>query len=219
MVQSIVRTRPLQVAVANDYELVVAGVARMLERYSPKLQVVDLLVQPAEQPAHPVDVVLFDTYGRTSSEAKDRVGELARSARVGHVAVYTLSWTPELVRWSLDAGASGVLSKSLRAGDLATALDRIAQGQSVVDPGPGTPSKHEDRPWPGRTLRLTERESEVLALAGSGLTNDEIAATLHLGVNTIKTHLRSAYRKAGLRNRSAAVAFTLRNAEFRHPEM
>jgi DNA-binding NarL/FixJ family response regulator len=217
MVSSLVRTRPLQIAVANDYELVVAGVAKLLERYSPKIQVVDLLVQP-ESPSSPVDVVLFDTYGRTSVEAKERVGELARSPRVGHVAIYTLSWTPELVRWSLDAGADGVLSKSLRAGDLAAALERVAQGQSVVDPGPGTPSRHDDRPWPGRSLRLTERESEVLALAGSGLTNDEIAATLHLGVNTIKTHLRSAYRKAGLRNRSAAVAFTLRNAEFHRPE-
>jgi NarL family two-component system response regulator LiaR len=217
MVSSIVRTRPLQIAVANDYELVVAGVARLLERYDPRLRVVDLLVHP-EQPDSPVDVVLFDTYGRTTVEASARVAELARSPRIGHVAVFTLSWTPELVRWSLDAGADGVLSKSLRGGDLAAALERIAQGQSVVDPGPGTPSRAEERPWPGRSLRLTERESEVLALAGSGLTNEEIAGTLHLGVNTIKTHLRSAYRKAGLRNRSAAVAFTLRNAEFRHPD-
>jgi len=217
MVSSMVRTRPLQVAVANDYELVVAGVAQLLERFGSRLQVVDLIVHP-EQPATSVDVVLFDTYGRTSDEASQRVAELRRSPRVSHVAVYTLSWTPELVRWSLDAGADGVLSKSLRGADLASAIERIAQGQSVVDPGPGTPTRGEERPWPGRTLSLTERESEVLALAGSGLTNDEIAGTLHLGVNTIKTHLRSAYRKAGLRNRSAAVAFTLRNAEFRHPD-
>ena len=217
MVTSIVRTRPLQIAVANDYELVVAGVTKLLERYGPRLQVVDLMVHP-EPPDHPVDVVLFDTYGRTTPEAGARVRDLASSPKIDHVAVYTLSWTPELVRWSLDAGADGVLSKSLRGGDLAAALERIAQGQSVVDPGPGTPSRADDRPWPGRTLRLTERESEVLALAGSGLTNEEIAGTLHLGVNTIKTHLRSAYRKAGLRNRSAAVAFTLRNEEFRHPD-
>jgi DNA-binding NarL/FixJ family response regulator len=217
MVSSLVRTRPLQIAVANDYELVVAGVARLLERYGPRLQVVDLLVHP-DAPEHSVDVVLFDTYGRTSAEASARVAELASSPRIGRVAVYTLSWTPELVRWSLDAGADGVLSKSLRGGDLAAALERIAQGQSVVDPGPGTPTRTEERPWPGRSLRLTERESEVLALAGSGLTNEEIAGTLHLGVNTIKTHLRSAYRKAGLRNRSAAVAFTLRNHEFHQPE-
>lgn len=216
MVSSIVRSRPLQVAVANDYELVVAGVAGMLERYGPKLKVVDLVVEP-ESPHHPVDVVLFDTYGRTTPDCRDRVAELARSPRIGHVAVYTLSWTPELVRTSLDAGADGVLSKSLAAPDLAAALERIAQGQSVVEPGPGTPSRAHERPWPGHTLHLTERESEVLALAGSGLTNEEIAGTLHLGVNTIKTHLRSAYRKAGLRNRSAAVAFTLRNGEFRHP--
>lgn len=57
----------------------------------------------------------------------------------------------------------------------------------------------------GREHGLTERESEVLALMIRGLTNPEIADSLYLSVNSIKTHVRSLYRKLGVDRRSKAV--------------
>jgi DNA-binding CsgD family transcriptional regulator len=66
-----------------------------------------------------------------------------------------------------------------------------------------------DRLWPGHDQQLTERESEVLALVASGLSNAEAGRLLHLGVNTVKTHLRNAYRKVGVKNRAQAAAYVL----------
>jgi DNA-binding NarL/FixJ family response regulator len=199
----------VRVAVANDFDLVVAGVAALLSRFSPGLQVTELIIG-REELQEPVDVVLFDTYGRAEM-GLDRVRQLRNMANVGKVAVYTLSWDTDLVRAALDNGADAVLSKTLPASQLAADLTRVADGQAVVDPGPGRQLRSADRLWPGRDRQLTERESEVLALVASGLSNAETGKLLHLGVNTVKTHLRNAYRKAGVKNRAQAAAYVLRH--------
>jgi ATP/maltotriose-dependent transcriptional regulator MalT len=64
--------------------------------------------------------------------------------------------------------------------------------------------------WPGSELGLSYRESEVLALLARGLSNRLVAAELVLGEETIKTHLRSIYRKLGVNDRAQAVATALR---------
>ena len=94
---------------------------------------------------------------------------------------------------------------------LAADIARVAEGQAVVDPGTGRQIRNADRLWPGRDRQLTERESEVLALVASGLSNAEAGRLLHLGVNTVKTHLRNAYRKAGVKNRAQAAAYVLQH--------
>jgi len=200
-------SRPVRIAVANDFDLVVAGVAALLSRFSPGLEVTELVVGEREI-EEPVDVVLFDTYGRVEM-GLDRVKELRRMANVGRVAVYTLSWDGELVRDALGSGADAVLSKTLSACQLADSLGRVAEGEAVVDPGPGRQTRTVDRLWPGHEHQLTERESEVLALVASGLSNAEAGRKLHLGVNTVKTHLRNAYRKVGVKNRAQAAAYVI----------
>ncbi len=202
-------TRTVRIAVANDFDLVVAGVAALLSRFAPALQVTQLIVG-RDKVDEPVDVVLFDTYGRTEL-GLDRVRQLQRMANVGRVAVYTLSWDTDLVRAALDNGADAVLSKTLPAQQLAADLTRVAGGEPVVDPGPGRQLRSAERLWPGRDRQLTERESEVLALVASGLSNAETGRLLHLGVNTVKTHLRNAYRKAGVKNRAQAAGYVLQH--------
>nr|WP_225911094.1 LuxR C-terminal-related transcriptional regulator [Dermacoccus sp. Tok2021] len=59
--------------------------------------------------------------------------------------------------------------------------------------------------WPGRRQGLTERESEVVALICQGMPNDIIAVHLHLTLNTLKSYIRTAYRKMGVTTRSEAV--------------
>jgi DNA-binding CsgD family transcriptional regulator len=63
-----------------------------------------------------------------------------------------------------------------------------------------------DLRWPGREIHLTERESELLALLPTGMTNRELGAHLYLSENTIKTQLRSLFSKLDIRNRAQAVA-------------
>jgi DNA-binding CsgD family transcriptional regulator len=64
---------------------------------------------------------------------------------------------------------------------------------------------------------LTEREIEVLRLVAEGLTNKDIAASLHLSVKTVERHLLNSYTKIGARNRSEATAFVIRNHLARPP--
>ena len=65
--------------------------------------------------------------------------------------------------------------------------------------------------WPGRDVRLTERESELLALLPTGMTNRELSEHLHLSENTIKSHLRRLFSKLDVRNRAQAAALARTN--------
>ena len=60
--------------------------------------------------------------------------------------------------------------------------------------------------WPGRNARLTERESELLALLPTGMSNRELSEHLHVSENTIKSHLRRLFSKLEVRNRAQAAA-------------
>lgn len=65
--------------------------------------------------------------------------------------------------------------------------------------------------WPGEDHGLTERESEVVSLITCGLPNLEIAKRLYLSINSIKTYIRAAYRKMGVRTRAQAVLWGVRH--------
>ena len=82
----------------------------------------------------------------------------------------------------------------------------------VPNPGDKATSAF-DRPamegWPGQGHGLTNRESQVVARIVDGLSNNEIAAGMHLSLNSVKTYIRSAYKKAGVTNRSLAILWGL----------
>lgn len=59
--------------------------------------------------------------------------------------------------------------------------------------------------WPGRDHGLTPRESEIVSLVTSGLSNNEIAERTYLSINSVKSYIRSAYRTMGVTSRSQAV--------------
>ena len=65
--------------------------------------------------------------------------------------------------------------------------------------------------WPGAEQGLTQRESDVIRLIGRGLTNQEIATECHVTINSVKTYIRTAYRKMGVSSRTQAVLWSLRN--------
>jgi NarL family two-component system response regulator LiaR len=59
--------------------------------------------------------------------------------------------------------------------------------------------------WPGRGVGLSAREAEVIALITQGLANEDIASRMYVSTNTVKTYIRSAYRKLGVDSRTRAV--------------
>jgi DNA-binding NarL/FixJ family response regulator len=196
-----IRVDAIRVAVANDYELVVAGVGALLAPY-PQIEIVDLAANRIPQVQ--ADIVLFDTYGHRDL-GMSRLHELVASDRNTSVVVYTFEFEPALIDRALGAGVRGYLDKRDSAQRLVQSLERVAAGEIAVSSG-GTKLHRAEIEWPGRAVGLSARESELLPLLAEGMKNSEIAASLYLSVNTVKTHLKDLYRKLGASNRAQAVA-------------
>ena len=204
----------IKVAILNDYDVVIAGLAAMLRPYRSQISVMDLSTgRPTRR--DPVDVVLYDSYGRPGLDLK-RLAETSEQPNVGKVAVFTFDFHQRLVEDALAAGVTGYLWKGLSSAELVDALQRVAAGDVIVsDPRPHThPLDSPELSWPLRHRGLTVRESEAMALLVLGFRNREIAESMFVSVDTVKTHLRNAYRKLQVRNRAEAVASALDDADF-----
>jgi two-component system, NarL family, response regulator LiaR len=200
--------RRITVALVNDYELVVRGVAAMLRQFRERIDVVELDV--AHNPDFRVDLALFDPYGNVRL-GLDRVASLASDPNVGRVAIYTWTLTGEQRDAALAAGAHGIIAKSTPPDDLVDALFDIAGGGEFVSSEFGI---GEGPPWPGHDFGLTLRESEVAALVADGLSNKEIAVALWISENTVKTHLKAVFLKTGVGSRTQAIARIASGPEF-----
>jgi NarL family two-component system response regulator LiaR len=200
--------RRMTIALVNDYELVVRGVAAMLRPFRERIDVVELDV--AHNPESRVDLALFDPYGNARL-GLDRVSSLARDSNVGRVAIYTWTLTGEQRDAALTAGARGIIAKSMPPEELVDAMFEIAAGDEFVSSEFGV---DEGPPWPGHDFGLTLRESEVAALLADGLSNKEIAVALWISENTVKTHLKAIFQKTGVGSRTQAIARIASGPEF-----
>jgi DNA-binding NarL/FixJ family response regulator len=201
-------TAPIRLAIVDDYDVVVAGVAAMFRDYADRIQVVELA---ANEPVRtPVDIALFDTFAQGEGDSSD-LDALLANPLAHRVAVYTWVFQAELIDTALRRGVRGYLSKTLPAGDLVAALEAVHAGEVVVEGGRVTAAAVASQNWPGRTEGLTAREAEMLALITQGKSNAEIAALCFLSINTVKTHIRTAYAKIGATTRAQAVLWGVRN--------
>ncbi len=202
------------VAVADDSDVTVAGLAAVLAPFSDRIDVVGAIsVGRAIQGR--VDIALYDPFGRGGFGA-DQLHELVGQQGVARVAVYSLDLDGEAVALALHLGASSYLSKATPAGALVDQLEQVARGEQVIagpDGPPGCPPQKEPG-WPGRDLGLSERESEVVALAALGRRNAEIAKALFVSVDTVKTHLARSFRKLAVHNRTELAALVHRHRTF-----
>jgi DNA-binding NarL/FixJ family response regulator len=160
---------------------------------------------------HP-DVVLMDVR-MPALDGIEATRRLRASGRpVPRVIILTTFDLDEYVFAGLRAGASGFLLKDTLAADLLGAVRVVAAGEAVaaptvtrrliahfVDTAPARPDRLD------RLAVLTVREREVLTLIARGLSNGEIAGTLHLSEGTVKTHIGRILGKLNLRDRVQAV--------------
>lgn len=223
--------RALRIALVNDYEVIVRGVAAMLQPFGDRVQVVELEVGGVAETT--VDIALFDTFGGHRTILR-RAQAMVADREVDHVVLYTWSADANLLAIARASGVSGVLSKAGSAVQLVDGLERIARGEQLgfdtplrlaghqghltnVGRRPSTMGNSSDRP--DRSDRpdqrppvsidlqadLTAREQEVLAMLGLGLSNRDIADELFLGVETVRTYVRQVFQKLGVKNRTQAA--------------
>jgi two-component system, NarL family, response regulator LiaR len=194
---------PITVALVNDYDVVLAGLARMLDHYRDRAVIVEI---DANEPVEEVvDVVLYDSFAQPESD-RDEVATLVANPRSRRVVVYSWNLHPHLIENARRQGAHGYLSKTLSARELVAALEAVHAGEVVISAPPPRRSRSAvGLDWPGRTEGLTDREAEVLALITQGMSNAEIAELTFLSPNTVKSYIRTVYRKIGVASRTQAV--------------
>jgi DNA-binding NarL/FixJ family response regulator len=215
--------RPVRVVLVNEDEIIVEGLEGMLAPHREQVEVVAgvLLTDDvsAQAKALDADVVLLDldVHGKNGLGA---AAELVSDKPPFQVVIFTDDAEERRLFDALRLGIAGYLLKSMSAVQLVDHLVRVRNGEVVVDPTMATrialraANLGGGRSWPGSQLGLSQRESEVMSLLVDGLSNRMIAAQLVVGEETVKTHLRSIYRKLGVSDRAQAIATALRMGIF-----
>ena len=194
--------RPIHIALVDDYDVVLIGLAHMFDRYGDRIVVAEIDANQATNDA--VDIVLYDSFAQPESD-HDEIAELVRNPNASKVVVYTWNFQPELVESARRQGVDGYLPKTLAARDLVSALERIHAGEKIFLDAPRRVSSANGLDWPGRREGITDRESEILALITQGKSNADVARLTYLSPNTVKSYIRSVYRKIGADSRTQAV--------------
>jgi DNA-binding NarL/FixJ family response regulator len=203
------------VLIADDQALVRAGFRALLDAQA-DIEVVaeaadgDTAVSLARE--HRPDVVLMDVR-MPGSDGLDATRRIVADPALANVRVVILTTfdLDEYVFEALRAGASGFLLKDTEPVDLLAAVRAVARGDALLAPSVTRRLIEEfagrlREPRPSGTLDvLTEREREVVALVGGGLSNDEIAERLVVSPATAKTHVSRAMVKLAVRDRAQLV--------------
>ncbi|MEV4097829.1 response regulator transcription factor [Streptosporangium saharense] len=202
----------VRVLVVDDDPLVRAGLTLMLKG-AEELVVVGGVADGADVgaaiEAHAPDVVLMDIR-MPGLDGIDATRLLRRRPDPPHVIMLTTFDADEHVFGALRAGASGFLLKDTPPEGIVDAILRVVAGEPILSPSvtrrliahltPETESRRRDDA--ARLLsRLSDREREVAAAVGRGLSNGDIAAELHMSVGTVKGYISRILTKTNLENR------------------
>ena len=188
---------------------------RALFSTQPSISVAGAIAQPAQveslPPPNPPATLLIDL--------PDLTPEMVHQVRTAVPQAGLLLLVPAL-EWTaifplLQAGATGFVSRDATVSDLVRAIIAAGRGELVLPPAVAARAlmllAQGQTPHGPLTEALSERESEVLRLLAQGLTNKDIAQNLILSVRTIEAHLRSVFAKLGVRSRTEAALWAVRN--------
>jgi DNA-binding NarL/FixJ family response regulator len=201
--------RRATVAVMSPQAMVVAGFTAMLGRHPACIEIVGPRVRAADTDP---DVVLYDVLGLVDGDA----GELDRlvNRTASMVLAIGRDLQPDLLNQALAQGADGCVSMSTGEAALLAILDEAdSRKRSGATRAPiicACPSARRSERL-GASIGLTDREAAVLTAIAQGLSNAEIADREFLSINTVKSHIRSAYGKIGAQTRSQAVLWVLQH--------
>lgn len=194
--------RPVRVKVLSPYPITRQGVTSLLARAGNGVVVVDAHSGP--EGGNAVEVVLYDLILVMDGSVAELCRLATGSARVVGLGVPGRS---DLTHTALSLGVVDVVPRSADGPELIAAVQRAVVGH-VVRPEAHRAAMHADV---YARYGITAREAAILALIAAGMSNHEIAEHLYLSVNSVKTYIRTAYRRIGARSRSEAVLWVLRH--------
>jgi DNA-binding NarL/FixJ family response regulator len=203
----------VRVMLVDDHEVVRMGLRTLLERRERFIIVGEAgTIAEAVAVAHRAqpDVIVMDIR-LPDGTGVDACREIRSERPETRVIMLTSYADDEAIYGSIMAGASGYFLKQTRGQNLAEAIERVASGESLLDPAVTAKvlermrslarGEHDD------LAVLTDQERKILALIAEGKTNKEIADEIFLSDKTVKNYVSSILSKLNLRRRSEAAAF------------
>ena len=185
---------PVRVALFSNQELIGAGLASLLERFPDRAALCD---SSGDGSSH--DVIVFDLVSAVGQARAPALRQLRELVADHHIVVaVTRDATDDLATRARTLGCAAVVPVTTGAEELVEVLESVA----------GLP--HAAAPRSNAQRVLTKRETQIVELVARGLSNTEIAHELFLSVNSVKTYIRTAYRKMGVTTRSQAVLWAVR---------
>jgi len=216
---------PIRVLVADDHEIVRAGITRLLDG-AEEIDVVGVARDGAEAVDRcgdlDPDVVLMDLQ-MPGTDGITAIRELRRGRRRARVVVLTSFSEPRRITDAIDAGAVGYLLKDAEPAELLAGIRAAADGGSPLAPrvavtlvaerrgGAAASEPAADRDRDRDRDAISEREREVLALVGAGVPNKQIAFRLGISPKTVKSHLSHIFRQIGVNDRLQAALWARRH--------
>lgn len=204
----------IKLVIADDHEVLRAGLKNLLS--GSEFEVVaeagtgDQAVAMAQE--HRPDLVVLDVR-MPGCDGLQALAQIRQHRPELPVLMLSTFDNPTYVARALALGASGYLLKDTRREDLLESFRKVAAGESVwsrdelrrVTGALATPRLGDEG-----EISLTKRESEVLRQMALGLTNKEIAQSLHISYETVKEHVQHILRKVGVADRTQAAVWAVR---------
>ena len=207
----------LRILVVDDHDLVRQGLRFMLEA-QPGWTVCGEATTGREavdsvQQLRP-DVVVIDVHMPDMDGLQATREILAANPRT-EVLILTVDETREIVQAAREVGARGIVMKSDAALDLVAAVAALAQHESFYTPKASQILlQHHVHPLgvsTAATVRLSERERDVVVLVAEGLGNKQVGTTLGISVKTVESHRRNIMHKLGLKSSADLVRYAMRD--------
>lgn len=200
--------RAVRIALCDDQALVLRGLSSLLADLGVEiaLECSDAERLLAALPQRPVDLIVSDIR-MPGLGGIGLIRTLRERGDATPVILLTTFDDPGLMMQAVDAGAQGFLLKDASPEDLKAAIQRVAAGETLLQPVSLGPVR---AAWTGEAvadsgLRLTERERSILRLVAGGYSNKEIGRSLHLSEGTVKNYVSELLVKLDCRDRTHAV--------------
>ncbi|MGS0763296.1 response regulator [Syntrophomonas curvata] len=204
----------IRVLIADDHVLVREGLRKLLE-LSENIEIVTevgdgqgaINIARKEKP----DVILMDVnMPGTDGIVATRV--IKKEFPAIHVIALTIYEDEEVVDM-VRAGVSAYVLKDVAGSELIDTINRVMQGEVVIHPRVANRLVRElaRNDKKKNDVRLTKRERDVLVLLVKGHTNKEMAEAMFISEKTVKNHLTSIFRKLGVKDRTQAAVYSLKN--------
>lgn len=210
------KAMPLKIMLVDDHEVVRIGLKTLLERHTDFA-----IVGEASRASEAVekverlkpDVVVMDIRlpGKSGSDA---CREIIAKHPATKVIMLTSYAEDELLFDAIAAGASGYVLKQVGSADLVSALKRVSQGESLIDPALmhkvlAKVRETERRADDDAFAKLNEQEMKILALMVEGKPNREIAEKIFLSEKTVRNYIGRILDKLNLSTRSQAIVYAV----------